>query len=190
MDNIEQKLASLEALLFLHGEPVAAKKISATLGVDIEAARTLLDDYASRLEAAERGLWLLRDGEKVQLATKPAFGKLLEAFLKEEMSEDLTPASLETLAVISYFGPISRARIEYVRGVNSLFILRSLLVRGLIERFADPKNAATYLYRPSFDLLKHLGVRSAQELPAHDRYKTLLQKFEASPDVGSHPATQ
>ena len=63
-----------------------------------------------------------------------------KSFVKEELTEDLTPASLETLSIVAYLGPISRVRIEYLRGVNSSVILRSLMIRGLIERFADPEH--------------------------------------------------
>ena len=149
--------ASLEALLFIHGEPLSYKKIQSVLGVEKEESDTLIKELAADLESDERGLQLVSDREKIQLATKPEFNSILESFMKEEIWEDLTPASLEALSIIAYLGPISRARLEYLRGVNSIVILRSLMIRGLVERFPDPEHPASFLYRGTFDLMKHLG---------------------------------
>jgi len=176
--NTEQKLAELEALLFIHGEPLTFKKIAAVLDVDAAAAQSLIGELKKKLESAERGLALLLDDEKVQLVTKPQFGKIIEKFVKEELSEDLTPASLEALAIAAYFGPISRSRIEYLRGVNSVFILRSLLLRGLVERFPDPARPNAFLYKPTFDFLKHLGLEGKENLPEHEKFQSLLKAFE------------
>src|ERR1035437_7437548 len=100
------KIAELEALLFLHGEPLSFKKIAAVLDVKEEACTDLVHALDEKLQNNDDGgLHLVIDKEKVQLATKPAFGKLLEAFVKEELTEELTPASVETLAIIAYLGP-------------------------------------------------------------------------------------
>jgi segregation and condensation protein B len=189
MDNSisQKKLAELEALLFIHGEPLTLKKIQAVLDVKHEDAARLVEDLKQRLSGEERGLTLVVDEEKIQLATKPQFGKLLEKFIKEELSEDLTPASLETLAAIAYFAPISRARLEYLRGVNSIFILRSLLLRGLVERFSDPERPNAYLYRPTFDLLKHLGVNKREDLPDFGKFQSLMKAFESQADSTGSP---
>src|SRR4051812_16020530 len=126
--NQNPKIAELEALLFLHGEPLAFKKIAAVLSVEESACAELIRALDEKLQHDENGgLHLVIDKEKVQLATKPAFGKLLETFVREELTEELTPASMETLAIIAYLGPISRVKIEYLRGVNSSVILRSLM---------------------------------------------------------------
>ncbi len=132
--------ASLEALLFIHGEPLSYKKIQSVLEIEKEELETLIKELKADLESDARGLQLISDREKVQLATKPEFNSILESFMKEEISEDLTPASLEALSIIAYLGPISRARLEYLRGVNSIVILRSLMIRGLVERFPDPEH--------------------------------------------------
>src|SRR5690348_11769364 len=163
MDN--NKLASLEAFLFIHGEPLTYKKIEAVLGLEKGEAEPLVAEFKKRLEADDRGLQVIADREKVQLATKPAFNKILEDFVKEELTEDLTPASLEALAIVAYLGPISRAKLEYLRGVNSIVILRSLTIRGLVERIPDPEHPSGFLYRPTFELMKHLGIAAKDELP-------------------------
>lgn len=170
----EQKLAELEALLFIYGEPLTRKKIQKILELEKADLDPLIEEFAKRLSAEGRGLALVNDAEKVQLATEPRFGKFLEDFVKSELSEELTPASLEVLSIISYLGPISRSQIEYRRGVNSSFTVRNLLLRGLIERVPDPKQPAMFLYQPSFELLKHLGVSKQSELPEYEKFISLL----------------
>jgi len=178
-ENFEEKLASLEALLFIHGEPIQYKKIESVLGFAKGEAKDVVAELARRLADPARGLHLVFDHEKVQLATRPAFSKLLEDFVKDEIAEDLTPASLEALAIVAYLGPLSRAKLEYLRGVNSIVILRSLMIRGLIERFSDPEHPSGFLYRPTFDLMKHLGISKKEELPEHEKFQELLKVFEA-----------
>ena len=179
MDNFDHNLAALEALLFIHGEPISHKKIEAVLAIEPEVCLNLIEALKKKLEEGNRGLQLLSDKEKVQLATKPEFNKILEAFVKEELTEELTPASLETLSIISYLGPISRARIEYLRGVNSSLILRSLSIRGLIERFPDPEHASSFLYKPTFETMKHLGMQQPEDLPEFEKFRELLKVFDA-----------
>jgi len=180
-------VAGLEALLFLHGEPLSFKKIEAVLGIDAATCVTLIEELAKKLEPEERGLHLLVDKEKVQLVTKPAFGKLLEAFVKEELTEELSPASVETLAIIAYLGPISRAKIEYLRGVNSSVILRSLLLRGLIERLPDPAHPNGLIYKATFDFMKHLGIEATRDLPDFEKFQKLLEVFEpkSQPEISN-----
>ena len=176
--DLEDKLAGLEALLFVHGEPMSFKKIGEALEVKVGEVKELLRELASSLEAKNRGLTLLQDADKVQFVTKSKFNSVLANFVKNELSEDLTPASLETLAIIAYFGPISRNRIEYQRGVNCSIILRSLMLRGLIERFTDPEHPQSYLYRPTFEFWKHLGLTKPEDMPEHARFREVLTQFE------------
>ncbi len=181
-----QNLAgAIEAVLFVYGEPLEIKRIAKILGADEKEVKTALDEFAKKLEEDNRGLTLIRGesgpaGEKVQLATKKEFTPLLENFIKEEFKENLSPASLETLSLIAYLGPIPRSEIDYYRGVNSSFILRSLLLRGLIDRFPDPKRGNAFLYQPSFDLLKYLGLSKVEEMPEYDKFKAMIAKIEQS----------
>jgi segregation and condensation protein B len=181
MDTTENKnkVAALEALLFLHGEPLPLKKIAKALGIAESATAALVHALDEQLQRNEDGgLHLVVDKEKVQLATKPAHGKLLEAFVKDELTEELSPASVETLAIIAYLGPISRAKIEYLRGVNSSVILRSLMLRGLAEREPDEEHPSGFRYATTFDFIKHLGLRSEDELPEFAKFQKLLEVFE------------
>src|SRR3989344_5272271 len=179
MNNLEQKLAELEALLFIHGEPFVKKKAEKILELSKEDFDSLLKEFENRLSADGRGLAVVRDEEKIQLATKPQFAKLIENFVKDEFNEDLTQASLEVLSIIAYLGPVSRSQIDYRRGVNSSFTVRNLMLRGLIERFSDPERPSSFLYRPTFEFFRHLGVKGKEELPDFEKFRESLTVSES-----------
>ncbi|MBN2198068.1 SMC-Scp complex subunit ScpB [Candidatus Wolfebacteria bacterium] len=179
--NQENILAALEAILFAYGEPIEIKRFVEIFknNFKIKPAefekkiKNALEELRQKYKTEDRGLNLVFLDNRVQLVTKPEFIPLLENFIKEEFKENLTPASVETLSLITYMGPLSRAQIDYYRGVNSSFILRSLTIRGLIDRQTDPKRANVYLYRPSFDLLKYLGISKIEELPEYEKFKNI-----------------
>lgn len=175
---LAEKSAALEALLFIHGEPLSLKRISEILQIEIEQVEELIRILRDKLQAEDRGLSVIQDTQKVQLVTKPQFHGFLAGFVKEQLTEDLSPAALETLAIISYFGPISRAKIDYQRGVNSSFILRNLLLRGLVERQPDPTHPTSHLYHPSFELLRHLGLSQKEDLPDFLKYQELSVRLD------------
>lgn len=176
-------ISSLEALLFIYGEPMEVKKAANTLEVKPaeieEAAKTL----AQQMIDNKSGLAVVFYDGKIQLTTKPEFSSLLEKVVKSELNEALTPAGLETLSIVAYSAPVSRAEIDYIRGVNSTFILRNLLLRGLIDRENDPKRANAYIYKPSFDFLKHIGVSRVEDLPEFEKFSKLTAQLKpnASP---------
>lgn len=173
-------LAQLEALLFYHGEAVTFKRIASVLKIMEKRAEELALEYKRELEGRERGGFaLLLDNEKVQLVTKPEFHALFEKLAQEELKEELTPASLETLAIIAYLGPLSRPEIDYIRGVNSSFMLRNLFLRGLVERKKGAKKGGAFAYSASFDFLKHIGLQSVSKLPEYEKYHEVLQRLGA-----------
>jgi segregation and condensation protein B len=98
-------------------------------------------------------------------------------FMNKEIGEALSPAVSEVLAVVAYRGPLTRAQIEYIRGVNCCFTLRNLAMRGLVERKENPDDSRSYLYEISFDFLNSLGIKKVQELP---EYEELIKKQEES----------
>ena len=157
----------IEALLFVHGEPIKLEKLAKIAQVKKEDIKTGLDELSKEYE--RRGLTLLEKDDMYQLGSNPICAEKVEELMRDEFSEELSKAAVETLAIIAYRGPLTRAEIEYVRGVNSSFTLRNLLMRGLIERIESPKDARSYLYRISFAFLKHMGIRSPEELPQFDK---------------------
>lgn len=178
MDNLSAKI---EAVLFAYGEPISIERLAKILKITSAELETALKDLETELSRQERGIVLIKNGGKIQLATKPELTSLLEDIIKQEFTEDLTPTALETLSIIAYAGPISRADIEYIRGVNSSFTIRNLLLRGLVERTTDPKRANAYIYTASFDLIKRLGILKVEDLPDYEKYKQMVRNLhEAS----------
>ena len=156
----------IEAILFWKGEPMKLKKLADMFDVSVHDIQFGINTLKEGLQ--NRGVALIEKEDEVMLATAPEFGEIIENLTKEELSKDLGKASLETLSIVLYQGPIKRSEIDYIRGVNSQFILRNLLVRGLIDKITDPKDARTFVYKPSFELLAHLGVKNIEELPEYE----------------------
>ncbi len=181
MSERHEHLAALEALLFVHGEPISIAKAQKILGIPPEEFSPLLNELRERLAANDRGLAIVEHDDRIQFATKPHLARILVDFVKSEISEDLSPASTEALSIIAYLGPISRSRIDFIRGVNSTFIIRSLLLRGLVERIPDPERGNSFLYRPTFELLRHLGVENQDALPERKEFISLIEQFESQP---------
>jgi segregation and condensation protein B len=159
---MEQKL---ESILFYKNEPVALADLSAWLEVSEEEVKAGLE--ALREALSGRGIVLLENRGEYSLVTSPDSSGLIEKVVKEELSKDLSGASLETLAVILYKTPVTRKEIEYIRGVNVSFSLRNLLLRGLIEKVSSKLDERIYLYTPSVDALKYLGITRVEDLPGY-----------------------
>ena len=161
-------LSELETLLFAVGAPLSIDQLAKTLDTDAETIESLLEILRTRYALPESGLMIIRLGEKVQLGTKASNTKIIERMKEAELEDGLSRASLETLAVIAYRAPVTRADIDAIRGVNSNFTLRHLLIRGLIERQGNPLDARGYIYRPTFDFLKTLGLEKLTDLPDYE----------------------
>ncbi len=160
MNNLENKI---EAILFFKGESVTRKRLAEIL----KASQTELNEAIEALKEklSTRGIVMLERENEITLGTAPEHTKLIEELQKDELNRELSKASLETLSIILYKGSASRADIDYIRGVNSNFILRALSVRGLVERVLDPEDARRYIYKPTFDLMQYMGIKSVEELP-------------------------
>lgn len=165
----------IEAILFFRGEPVATKKLAEILSAREETIEEALKQLEEKLSG--HGLTLVRNDGQVMLGTAPEASELIETMKKEELSRDLGKAGLETLSIVLYQGPISRPDIDYIRGVNSSFILRNLLVRGLVDRVTNPNDTRSYLYKPTFELLSYLGVSRIEDLPEFESMKKKVEEF-------------
>lgn len=169
----EKNLPALaETLLFAYGEPMAlshmAKLLDAEESAVKEALRALEESYGQ-----ERLVILEKDG-MYQLGTNPKYAEYVEELVRGDMHEELSRAAAETLAIMAYKGPLTRAEVEYIRGVNSSFTMRNLLLRGLAERTENQKDARSPLYRVSFNLLKYLGIKKGEDLPQYAEFRTEL----------------
>jgi len=166
--------SQIESLLFTAGHPVAVKKLAEILETGESEINSSLRELADEYEKNERGLRLVFFDGKVQLVASPYSMEAVKKLIKSDFEEDLSSAALETLAIISYRGPISRAAIENLRGVNCSFILQSLAIRGLIDKKNNPEDGRSYVYNITFDFLKHLGLNRLEELP---NYRELKNKI-------------
>jgi len=118
------------------------------------------------------------DGRMVELRTAPEAAALIESIQKEESSRDIGKAGLEALAAILYRGPLTRAEIDFIRGVNSSQTLRTLLMRGLIRRVDNPKDERSFLYEPTTELYSYLGIATKNALPKYEETRAKLTSLE------------
>lgn len=167
-----QLQSKLEGFLFYKGEEVTMQTLSDIFALPIDEINQGIADLEKSLEG--RGLVLVRKDNSVVLGIHGELGSLIESIRKDEITKDLSKAALETLSIVLYRNGVARSEIDYVRGVNSSFILRNLLVRGLVERIVDSKDSRRILYRPTFQLLSYMGVTSISQLPNYENVQKEL----------------
>ena len=165
----------IEAVLFLEGEPIKIKRLAEILDRPEKEINDAISILEQKLE--ERGIRLLKKDNAVMLVTAAEASKICEVVSKEEFNKDIGKAGLETLSIIVYRGQVNRADIDYIRGVNSSFTLRNLLVRGLVERKINPKDSRSYLYSPSFRFMQFLGIENVNKLPEYENFKRTIDQF-------------
>lgn len=166
--------AQIESILFFKSEPVSLKELSATLKVPRENLQLAISNLQKEYSA--KGIVVVTNGEEISFGTHPDNSTLIETMQKEELSRELGRAGLETLAIVLYKGPISRREIDQIRGVNSGFILRNLLIRGLVEKVDSPTGERSFSYGPTLKLLEYLGVTNKEELPEYsEAFKKMAQ---------------
>lgn len=158
-------VAALEALLFVSAEPVALDRLRAALecsAPDLEEALCELDRHLSG-----RGIRLQRDSDGIQLVSAPEYAPRIATFLGIQASGKLSPAALETLAIIAYRQPVHRLQIEEIRGVSCERVLRSLIAQGLIQEVGRaPSVGRPVLYGTTGEFLQRFGLASLSELPS------------------------
>lgn len=165
----------IEALLFTLGRPLSRNELIKQLQVSAEA----LEEAISGLkQAASRGIVLVDDGATLELRAAAASASLIERIRKEEYSRDIGRAGLEALSAILYRGPLTRAEIDFIRGVNSSQTLRTLTMRGLVRRISNPKDERSFLYEPTTELFAQLGVSDAEDLPEYAEVRSKLASLE------------
>lgn len=164
--------AEIEAILYYKNEPMSVAKLASITGkneLEVREALSLLD---KRL--ANGGLVLISSDDEFTLGTSPNVAPLIQKMVKDDFTRDLGRASVDTLTIILYYGPVSKAQIDNIRGVNSGFMLRNLLIRGLIARDINEKDQRSYIYKPTIELLSHLGVQNINELPEYQELRAAL----------------
>ncbi len=155
--------AQLEALLFVAEKPLTRSEIAQIAGVDRETVDARIGDLSVTL--VERGIRLVESGERVELATAPEAGHLIARYVGADAPR-LSMPSLETLAIVAYRQPCTRATIERIRGVDTEYTLRTLLHRRLIfEMGRSEAPGRPILYGTAFEFLERFGLTSLEDLP-------------------------
>jgi len=134
MDKTLEK--QIESILFWKAEPIKVSELAKILEVSEDQIIGASQSLNASLE--NRGIQLLNNNKELSLITAAENGHLIEKLLKEELNKELSKAALETLSIILYKGPLKRSEIDYIRGVNSQFIIRNLMIRGLVDKEQNP----------------------------------------------------
>jgi len=182
MINMNDRSAQIQALLFSEGGALSLKALEKALGCSAEEVQEGLENLASALEGS--GLTLVRSETEAVLVVATVATEVVTKKATEEYGRDIGDAGLEVLAILLYEGASSRAQIDYIRGVNSSSSLRNLLTRGLIERSGNPEDGREFIYRPTTELLAHLGVSDRTALPEYGTISAELSSFKASHAAG------
>ncbi len=175
-EHIAQKI---HAILFYLGEPVSVSYVAGLLGVTKEDIIPHIAELV--LNLADTGTRLVYHNDMMSLATAPEYAALIEKITKDDLEKDLGKAGLETLSIIAYRGPLPKKDIEYIRGVNCQFVLRHLLLRGLIERTQSPTDERVPVYDITIAALRFMGLEHKRELPSYEEVRAELAELEKEP---------
>ncbi len=157
----------IESILFVSAKPLSVKQLSKILETESSLVQKALEEIV--LARKDSGVVVLENNSEYQLATNSANSTVVKNFLNMELREKLTDATVEVLAIIAYRQPISKAEIEAIRGVNSQYSIRHLLMRGLIEKISNPQDQRSFLYQTTTEFLQHLGLTSTKDLPEFEK---------------------
>jgi segregation and condensation protein B len=158
--------ASLEALLFVAERPLTRREIATLAGVDRQTVDARLGDL--EVTVRDRGVRLLVSGDRVELTTAPEAGALIARYVGADAIR-LSPASIETLAIVAYRQPVTRAAIERIRGVDSDYTIRALLHRRLVVELGRAEGPGRpFLYGTGFEFLERFGLTTLEDLPLLD----------------------
>ncbi|WP_233515315.1 SMC-Scp complex subunit ScpB [Marinitenerispora sediminis] len=174
----------LEAVLMVVDQPVAEYDIARAFDLPVETVAAVLAELSHEYTEQGRGFDLRQVAEGWRFYTRPECADVVEHFLRDGQEVRLTQAALETVAVVAYRQPVSRGRVSAVRGVNCDGVMRTLVLRGLIEEAGHDPESGALLYRTTSYFLERLGLRSLDELP--DLAPFLPDDIEGLDDTGEH----
>ena len=180
---LKERVGVVEAILFVTGNAVERKELCRALEITEGELSETLDALESGYDFDRRGLRLLRFGEHVQLATRPDYAPYVEKLLQPVQKQSLSQAVMETLAVIAYRQPVTKAEIEQIRGVKCDYSVQSLITKGLIEEVGRKEALGRpILYGTTDAFLRHFCISSVAELPEID-FSKLAAKLDAKNDA-------
>ena len=160
--------SQIESLLFISAKPMTVKQLKDLTKRKSDEIIKAGDELVKESKESKHGVQIIKNGNKYQMVSSPENAKLVQEFIKDETTGELSRPSLEALTIIAYRGPISKLDLDRIRGVNCSLIVRNLLLRGLIEATADKLKKETY-YTITFDFIRFLGIGNIKELPDYER---------------------
>lgn len=164
-----QICGAIEAILYVTGEPIELSELGRALEIDDEQLACALDELEHAYDKEARGFRLLRFGEHVQLGTRSDYAPYIEKLLQPVQKQSLSQAVMETLALIAYKQPVTRAEIEAIRGVKCDYSLQSLLNKHLVCEVGRKETLGRpILYGTTDEFLRHFCISSLDELPTVD----------------------
>lgn len=164
----------IESLLFVAEKPVSIKELANVSGQMVPEVQVALAELGKDYQM--RGIRLVKKGEYFSLVSNPDCAKYVSILLNEELRHDLSDASIETLAVITYKQPITRVEIEEVRGVNCDQLIRTLMIRGLITEIGRKETVGRpILYGTTMEFIQYFGLEKESDLPKIEN-ETLFTK--------------
>ena len=177
----EETLKSiLEAILFAASESISIKQFQAVLPeLDVRAIRKGLDALRDDYEQLQRSFRLIEIANGYQICTCPEYSEWVQKFYTQQVRVTLTPSALETLAIVAYKQPVTRADVAAIRGVNSDSVLNSLLEKGLVS-ITGRKEGRALLFSTTDEFLQQFGLKDATELPSLDEIDELLTASNGS----------
>ena len=170
--------SAIEAVLMVIDEPVTEEALASALELPLEDVGAVLDELAQEYAQGNRGFMLRRLGGGWRVYSRPEYAPVVEKFLLGGQQARLTQAALETLAVIAYRQPISRARIGAIRGVNVDGVVRTLLARGMVTETGQDPTGGAVLYGTTDLFLQRMGLDSLDDLPALAPYLPSAEVLE------------
>jgi segregation and condensation protein B len=168
----------IEGILFYKAAPVKKQMLCEALDVSAEELETALLALAPRLQGGATRL--ISTDSEVELRTAPEIDPIINELRRDELRRDIGKAGAEALAIVLYRGPIARTEIDRIRGVNSSFILRNLMTRGLVERDQEGRQNR---YAATPELLAHLGITKQSELAEYQETMDALDAYEKTETV-------
>ena len=185
---LTERVGIVEAILFVTGDAVEKREICRAMEISEAQLNETLDALESGYDFERRGLRLLRFGTHVQLATRPDYATYVEKLLQPVQKQSLSQAVMETLAVIAYRQPVTKAEIEQVRGVKCDYSVQALVTRGLIEEVGRKEALGRpILYGTTDAFLRHFCISSLSDLPEID-FSALAAKLSASGTQAAEPS--
>jgi segregation and condensation protein B len=187
---------ALEAILMVSDEPLATVRLASVVGHPVEEVEAALEGLAREYDEQGRGFDLRSVAGGWRFYSRPELAGVVESFVLEGQQARLTQAALETLSVVAYKQPVSRARVSAIRGVNVDGVMRTLLTRGLVEEAGQDEQSGANLYRTTSYFLERIGITSLEELPELAPYLPDMDDLEdelasvAGLDAPAEPAPE